>query len=153
MIGGRRETLAGLVATLALPAAAQGQEKPEARLTLARVEELAGKAGLPVRRVEHILLMDVDEPDLGYKAAMELEPSERGEWLHCRMHLAPIEDLTRVPAAPLLSLLAANDELLGMSFAYHRASGRLLLHATVPAYGFTAEALQAIVQGVRRTAR
>src|SRR5262245_4115332 len=49
----------------------------------------------------------VDEGQFVY--AIDLSLSGSGDWLVCMAHLAPIEDLTKVPASPLLSLLATND--------------------------------------------
>lgn len=150
----RRSLLGGgLVAGLALPASAAPPPAADAPpLTIEKLSSLVAAAGLHAMRRGDLLQIEIDEKEAGYKAMLELQPSERGEWLHLRLHLAPVEDLTRLPSAPLLNLLAANDRLLGMAFAYHGPGGRLLLHASVPGYGLNAGAVAAMVEGIRRTA-
>lgn len=93
----------------------------------------------------------IDEERFAYSVDFSL--SESGDWLVCMAHLAPIEDLTKVPAQPLLSLLATNDRLLGMYFSYNRPTGQVMLNATVPNRGLTEVSLRNLVAGLRRTVK
>lgn len=95
--------------------------------------------------------LKVDDDKYGY--VIDVGLSDTGDWLVCMAHLAPIPDLTRVAAAPLLGLLSTNDTLMGMSFSYDRGNGRIMLNATVPNRGLDPGALRAVVDGVKATVK
>ena len=91
----------------------------------------------------------IEEEKFGY--TIDLGFSKSGEWLVCMAHLAPVGDLTAVKSTPLLSLLAANDALLGMAFSYDRTNGRVMLNATVPSKGLDAPELQRVLARLQLT--
>jgi hypothetical protein len=95
--------------------------------------------------------LKVDEPGYGYK--IDLSLSQSGEWLVCMAHLAEIPDLTKVPSNALLSLLTANDSLLGMSFSYDRANGRIMLNASVPNRSLDPTSVRSVIEGMKATVR
>ncbi|MCC2672968.1 MAG: hypothetical protein K0Q72_5440 [Armatimonadetes bacterium] len=76
-----------------------------------------------------------------------------GDWLLGTAYLAPIPDLTKVPPAPLMSLLATNDARVGMSFGYNGDESRLVLNATIPTRGMDAGSLKNLVEGMKGTIR
>lgn len=86
-----------------------------------------------------------------YAYFIDFSISKSGEWLVGVAHLAPIPDLTKVPSAPLLSLLSANDSLLGMYFSYDRTTSQIVLNAAVPARATRPEDLKTIIEGMRFT--
>jgi hypothetical protein len=89
----------------------------------------------------------------GYSYPLDLSFSNSGAWLVVMAHLATVEDLTRVPATPLLALLSTNDSLLGMAFSYNRESGNIMLNAAVPNRSLDAAAIKNIVEGLKKTVR
>ncbi|MGV3721469.1 MAG: type III secretion system chaperone [Actinomycetota bacterium] len=91
----------------------------------------------------------VEEDSYGYHVDVKVTPS--GDWLVCTAHLAPIPDLTKVPATPLLSLLGANDQLLGMYFSYDRETAQIVLNAAVPVRGVEPAALKTILESLKIT--
>ena len=95
--------------------------------------------------------LQVEEPKFGYW--IDLSFSKSGEWLVCMAHLAPIPDLTKVPASPLLSLLATNDTLLGTYFSYDRTNGQVMLNAALPTRGLTPPALKNTLERMKATVR
>lgn len=93
----------------------------------------------------------VEEDKYGYFIDVGVSPS--GDWVVAMAHLATVPDLTKVPSAPLLALLGANDSLLGMAFSYDRVNGRLMLNATVPAHSLSPASLKNMVEGLRATVK
>lgn len=76
-----------------------------------------------------------------YEYTVDFNFSNDGYWLVAMAHLAPVPDLTRLRANPLLTLLSTNDELLGMYFSYDRVNGRIMLNSVMPVRGLDATAL------------
>lgn len=93
----------------------------------------------------------VDEEGYVYHVDVKVTPS--GEWLVCTAHLAPLPDLTKVPAAPLLSLLGANDQLLGIYFSYDRETAQIVLNAAAPVRGVEPAALKTILESLKSTVK
>jgi hypothetical protein len=93
----------------------------------------------------------VEEDGYGYHVDVKVTPS--GDWLVCTAHLAPLPDLTKVPAAPLLSLLGTNDQLLGMYFSYDRETAQIVLNAAVPVRGVEPAALKTILESLKITVK
>lgn len=124
---------------------------PAPRLTAANLGAnlLALGYTATVKEGAHRIL--VEEDAYAYRLDVKLTPS--GDWLVCTAHLAPLADLTKVPAAPLLSLLGANDQLLGMYFSYDRATAQIVLNAAVPVRGVEPAALKTILESLRTTVK
>ena len=97
--------------------------------------------------------LKVEEPDQQYGYFIHLTVSKSGEWLVATAHLAPVPDLTKVPATPLLALLTQNDDLVGMAFAYQRAEGRVVLNATLPLRGLEPASIRNLVDAMKVTVR
>lgn len=95
--------------------------------------------------------MRVEEDKYGYFIDVSVSPS--GDWVVAMAHLATIPDLTKVPSAPLLALLGANDNLLGMAFSYDRVNGRLMLNASAPARSLSPGSLKNMVEGLQETVK
>jgi len=93
----------------------------------------------------------VEEEGYGYHVDVKVTPS--GDWLVCTAHLAPLPDLTKVPAPPLLSLLGTNDQLLGMYFSYDRETAQIVLNAAVPIRGLEPTDVKTILESLRLTIR
>jgi len=121
---------------------------PLTMVSLATALRAAGYEPAPSGRYQRL---KIDEGEFGY--SVDLGLSDSGDWLVCMAHLAPIEDLTKVPSAPLLSLLATNDGLLGMYFSYNRPTGQVMLNAAVPNRGLTAVSLRNLLDGLKKTVR
>ena len=102
------------------------------------------RLGYPVKAEGPYQQIQIEEEKFGY--SIDLGFSKSGEWLVAMAHLAPVGDLTAVKSTPLLSLLAANDSLLGMAFSYDRTNGRVMLNASVPSKGLDSAGLQRLIQ-------
>jgi len=93
----------------------------------------------------------VEEDKYGYFIDVGMSPS--GDWVMAMAHLATVPDLTKVPSAPLLALLGANDALLGMAFSYDRVNGRIMLNASAPARSLAPGSLKNMVEGLQATVK
>jgi hypothetical protein len=129
-----------------------GLAKPApARLTVAGLGPLLRGLGYLPEAEGQYQRIKVDEPGYGYK--IDLSLSQSGDWLVCMAHLAEIPDLTKVPSNALLSLLTANDSLLGMSFSYDRANGRIMLNASLPNRSLDPGSVRNVIEGMKATVR
>jgi len=152
------------------PAAAQGaraKPRPPARsgapspktapagrpptLTAANLGGLLKSLGYAATPVGQYQRITVEEP--GYRYPIDLSLSKSGDWLVCMAHLAPVEDLTQLRPAPLMSLLSTNDHLLGMYFSYDRVNARIMLNAAVPNRYLDAASVRNILEGLKLTIR
>lgn len=131
------------------PAPRAAAPKAPAGVTPANLAATLKGLGLATVSQDGYQRLQVQEAKFGY--LVDLRFSESGEWLVCMAHLAPIPDLSKVPATPLLALLSTNDTLLGLSFSYNRASGQLMLNESLPAKGLTPAAIQTALQRLRGT--
>ena len=95
--------------------------------------------------------LKVDET--AYVYTIDLGFNRTGDWLVGMAHLAKIPDLTKVPSAPLLALLAQNDSLLGVSFSYNREEGQIMLNGALPVKGLTPAAVKAWIEGMKEVVR
>jgi len=93
----------------------------------------------------------IEEEGREYGYAVDLGFTQSGDSLVGMAHLAPIPDLTKVAAGPLLALLAQNDEMVGAYFSYDKVNGRLILNASAPARGLDAARVRRLVDGLRGT--
>jgi hypothetical protein len=91
----------------------------------------------------------IEEEGKEYGYFVDLSFTKSGEALVGMAHLAPIPDLTKVAAGPLLGLLAQNDEMVGAYFSYDKVNGRLILNASAPARGLDAARVRRLVDGLR----
>jgi hypothetical protein len=125
--------------------------KPAGALSHANLGALLRSLGYRPEMAQQYQRIRVEEEGYGY--LVDLSLSKSGDWLVCMAHLAPIPDLTRVPASPLLTLLSTNDSLLGMYFSYDRVNARIMLNATVPNRSLDAASVRNIVEGLKATVR
>ena len=124
---------------------------PPPRLAAASLGPLLRRLGyepLPQGRFQRIRF---EEQGYGYPVDVALTP--RGEWLVCVAQLAPIPDLTKLPAPALLNLLAANDTMTGMAFSYDRAAAAIMLNATIPNRSVDGAILRSMLEAIRATVR
>jgi hypothetical protein len=134
----------------AAPTAASKAPAPAA-VTAANLGAVLASLGYKPALKEGVRRVQVEEPKFGYW--IDLSFSKSGEWLVCMAHLAPIPDLTKVPASPLLSLLATNDTLLGTYFSYDRTNGQVMLNAALPSRGLTPALLKNTLEKMKATVR
>lgn len=136
------------------PVSHKPASKPAARpapavVTPANLAASLKGLGLATTSQEGYQQLRVEEQGFAY--VVDLRFSDSGEWLVCMAHLAPIPDLSKVPAAPLLALLTTNDNLLGMSFSYNRAAAQIMLNDSIPGKGLTPAVLLTHLQRLRGT--
>jgi hypothetical protein len=142
---------AGAPAPAAAPAPAPQPAPKPAMITAAALGPALKEHGFEPEARGEFQRVRIEEEEFDY--AIDFSITRSGEWLIGVAHLAPIPDLTRVPSAPLLSLLSANDSLLGMYFSYDRERSQIVLNATVPARATRPEDLKGIIEGMRATIR
>jgi hypothetical protein len=116
--------------------------------TLATILKGQGYEPLPEGEYQRL---KVEEEEYGY--LIDLSLSKSGEWLVCMAHLETIPDLTKVPSAPLLALLAANDGQMGRYFSYNRTSGQVMLNAALPTRALSPGELKSQIEAMKETVR
>jgi hypothetical protein len=131
------------------PQAAKPAPRPPAGLTGANLGAILKSLGYEPAPEGSQQRIKVEQETYVY--FLDLGFSKSGEWLVCMAHLAPVGDLTKVPAAPLLTLLSTNDSLLGMYFSYDRVNARIMLNATIPNRDLDPESLRNIIEGMKVT--
>lgn len=121
---------------------------PIAAATLGTTLKTLGYEPLPEEEYQRL---KVEEDDFGY--LIDLSVSKSGDWLVCMAHLETIPDLTKVPSAPLLALLSANDGQMGRYFSYNRTSGQVMLNAALPTRGLAPAELKSQIEAMKETVR
>lgn len=142
------------------PTSAKAPAKPATKTPAAPAPFVLGKANLAATLIaqgyhpeprDPFQRLKIEEP--AYVYTIDLGFNRTGDWFVGMAHLAKIPDLTKVPSAPLLALLAQNDTLLGISFSYNREEGQIMLNGALPVKGLTPAALKAWIEGMKEVVR
>jgi hypothetical protein len=147
----RRTPAGGPARKPSAPPKSTPPKPPPQGVTAANLPALLRTAGY--RPVAQGALQRVQVEEQAYGYFIDVTLSKTGDWLACMAHLAPVPDLTKVAAQPLMNLLSANDAMLGMYFSYDRVNARVMLNAAIPARGLNADALRSILESLKGAVR
>ncbi len=137
------------------PAAAKPAPAPTAtpKLTAGTLAQSLKALGYTAEVAGELHRLKVEEPDRKYGYTLDLAVSKSGDWLVVAAQLAPVPDLSAIPASALLALLTHNDELVGMAFGYQRTEGRVVLNATLPLRGLDLASVRNLIEAMKATVR